>query len=419
MKSIKKLFKETSNYSNLNHDDRMNRRLRYLPFDCLSHIPRMKHPSENSNEFKKDFDEVVRCHNQPCMNTDFLTNTDDSVESLFKQLCNENGHNNIDWEKIKDIIEDVDSCVLKLKYENNRPRPVHYLKDIDGELKIKYKKSPSFPSGHTTIAYFLCDVISNSIPDLKQDMQTLASLIGQSRIENGVHFPTDVEYGRLVGEQLANDFINQGSNSIEKKLTKKDYKYFQENVIKRNNLEDVASFIHRTCEIEKYYVNYADCLEAVNFLAAGISPEYATNNNHIVSQINGLVLASKLGKIDSNYKVSCIHNIFKPEILERGTPGEFRNFTHRSPSGVNYPEPYRLFESLSKCHKYNDDPWTRHVLYEFIHPFCDGNGRSGRIILASDLNFNFADVNNYINETYLDRIISGIRLIDENSIRFL
>ena len=53
----------------------------------------------------------------------------------------------------------------------------------DEEYQIKYKKSPSFPSGHTAIAYFLCDVISKNIPEIQQDLQTLAALIGQTRIE--------------------------------------------------------------------------------------------------------------------------------------------------------------------------------------------------------------------------------------------
>lgn len=419
MRSIKKLFKETASCTDINHEERMNRRFRYLSPDCLDYLPRMKHPMESSKEFQKDFNEVIRCNSQPCMNTKFLTNTDDSVEALFKQICKENGYNNIDWQKIGDVIEDVDACVLKLKYENGRPRPIHYLKDVDSSLKIKYKKSPSFPSGHTAIAYFLCDIISNSIPGLRQDMQTLASLIGQSRIENGVHFPTDIEYGRLVGEALAFDFISQESNSIGTKLNKKDYKHFCDNVVKRNNIDDITSFIYRTCEIERYYVDYKDCLEAVNFLASGIAPVHATNNPHIISQIDALVLASKLGKIDNNYKVSCIHTTFNPNILEKGAPGEFRNFSHSSPSGIQYPEPYQLFDSLKHCHKYIHEPWTRHVLYEYIHPFCDGNGRSGRIVLASDLNFDFNKVNNLIDESYIDRIISGIGEIDGNTSNFL
>jgi len=423
MKSIQGLFAETKNDINHDHADRMARRYRYLPSDCASSVPKVNYPSENSKHFKEDFEEVLRCHNNPSMTTNFLRDSDDSVEEIFKRYCKENDYRNINWKKLSDAIEDVDTVVLKLKYENNRPRPIHYLQDVNSNLDIKYKKSPSFPSGHTAIAYFLCDTISNSIPELRQDLQTLASLVGQSRIENAVHFPTDVEYGRLVGETLADLFMRQDRNKIDKSLAAKNYKQFAEKLRSRSEskprsiVRDVADFICRTCEIENFYVNYSECVEAVKYLIAGIPPRRVTNNPHIISQIDGLVMANKLGKIDNNHKVCNIHKCFNQEILERGTPGEFRNFSHKSRSGVQYPEPYTCHQHLKNCHKYADSPWLRHLIYEYIHPFCDGNGRSGRIILAADLDFDFKKVNTLIDESYLNNIIGQMK--HEDMIKFL
>ena len=183
MTSIRGLFEATKHDIDKGHLDRLSRRYRYFDSNCLNDIPKMRHPDEKSKAFENDVKEVVRCHNQPSLSTQFLHDSDDSVENIFKRYCNENGYNLINWKKIKDVLQDVDSIVLKLKYENNRPRPLHYISDLtNDEYKIKYKKSPSFPSGHTAIAYFLCDVISNSIPEVQQDLQTLASLIGLSLI---------------------------------------------------------------------------------------------------------------------------------------------------------------------------------------------------------------------------------------------
>ena len=179
MQSIRGLFEETKHDIDKQHLDRMSRRYRYFDHDCLNDVPKMRHPVEQSKAFENDMKEVIRCHNNPSLSTQFLHDSDDSVESVFKRYCKENGYKLIDWKKIKDILEDVDSIVLKLKYENNRPRPLHYLRDLsDSDYQIKYKKSPSFPSGHTAIAYFLCDVISNSIPEIQQDLQTLAGKPG-------------------------------------------------------------------------------------------------------------------------------------------------------------------------------------------------------------------------------------------------
>lgn len=421
MKSILNLFDETSQDIDSGHADRMSRRYRYFPYDCVDRIPTLKHPEENTKAFKSDIEEVIRCHNHPSMATSFLKDTDRSVEEVFKTYCKENGYRNIDWKKIKDVLDDVDSIVLKLKYDNNRPRPIHYLQDIDNGLEVKYKKSPSFPSGHTAIAYFICDVLSGEIPEIRQDLQTLASLIGQSRIENAVHYPTDIEYGRLVGETLANIFGNEKASKIDKKLSKKHYKNFGD-MLKtksknyKDTCHDLAYFLKRTSEIENFDVDYDECFESAKYLMMGIPPKNITSCPHINSQIDGLVMANKLGEIDNNHKVANIHKCFDKNILEKGSPGEFRNYSHSSPSGCQYPEPYDLNQKLKKAHVHAKYPWLRHVLFEYIHPFCDGNGRSGRIILASDCDFDFARVNSMIGSDYIDNIVANMQPIKLNKL---
>jgi len=414
MKSILSLFEETKKDCVPDHSDRMLRGYKYLPAQFKEFLPVMRHPNENSKEFKKDIEIVLDCHKNPSMTTSFLRDADESVEDIFKTFCEESGYKNIDWKKISDVLKEVDSIVLNLKYENNRPRPIHYLKGIDDTIKAKYKKSPSFPSGHTTMAYFICDVVSNAIPDLRQDLQTLASLIGQSRIENAVHFPTDIEYGRLVGETLADIFSSGKENSINKHLTRKCYKSLAEKIISKSSsvkdaIYDLAYFLNRSAEIESASINIDDCFEASKYLMMGIPPKNITSCPHINSHIDSLAMANNLGKIDSNYKVHNIHKCFDEKVLDRGLPGEFRNFSHSSPSGCKYPEPYDLNQKLKKCHTFKDQPWLRHVVYEYIHPFCDGNGRSGRVILVSDLDFDIAKANSLIGDNYINNIIAHIQ----------
>jgi len=421
MMSIRGLFEETKNDIDAGHLSRLSRRYRYFDSNVLDNIPKLSYPKEGSKEFNNDIEEVLRCHNNPSLTTKFLHSSDDSVQKIFKNFCKENGYKLIDWEKIKDILDDVDTVVLKLKYENNRPRPANYLRDfIDDDLQVKYKKSPSFPSGHTAIAYFLCDILSENIPELQQELQTLASLIGQTRIENAVHFPTDIEYGRLVGETLANLFLTQGSQQISSGLKSKHYRDFGHKLCKKaketykNDSEidayekyanELADFIHRTNEIEFYKTDYNDCLNTAKHAMMGFPSSYITSDNYIQSQLDGLVMSNKCGDIDNNYKVIRIHECFLPSVLESGRPGEFRNFSHKSRAGVQFPDPCDLHKKLKSSHSLRSKAWIRHLMYEYIHPFCDGNGRSGRIILASDLDYDFITINQLMSSNYIPAIV--------------
>ena len=99
---------------------------------------------------------------------------------------------------------------------------------------------------------------------------------------------------------------------------------------------------------------------------------YITTNKHIKSQLDGLVMSNKCGDIDNNHKVIRIHECFDPTVLERGSPGELRNFSHKSRAGTQFPEPCDIHRKLTSCHAIKDKAWIRHLLYEYIHPFCDG-----------------------------------------------
>ena len=87
MKSIRGLFEETKHDIDSEHLDRMGRRYRYFDNNCLNDIPKMRHPTEQSDSFASDMKEVIRCHNHPSLSTKFLHDSDDSVEQIFKRYC--------------------------------------------------------------------------------------------------------------------------------------------------------------------------------------------------------------------------------------------------------------------------------------------------------------------------------------------
>ena len=82
-----------------------------------------------------------------------------------------------------------------------RGRPVHF--DDTGLLGFHTNSFDwtyqSFPSGHATTAFALAAVIGFASERWFYPMLLLASFIGLSRITLGVHYPTDVIAGAIVG----------------------------------------------------------------------------------------------------------------------------------------------------------------------------------------------------------------------------
>lgn len=61
----------------------------------------------------------------------------------------------------------------------------------------------SFPSGHAATSFACATVLSFYAPRYRVAFFTLATLIALSRVYNGMHYPTDVLAGSLLGVLIA------------------------------------------------------------------------------------------------------------------------------------------------------------------------------------------------------------------------
>jgi membrane-associated phospholipid phosphatase len=89
-----------------------------------------------------------------------------------------------------------------LKYSVNRERPFDRYSFID---KQAAGGSPSFPSGHTSSAFALATSLSLNFPKwyIAVPAFTWASSVGYSRMHLGVHYPSDVLIGAMIGSGSA------------------------------------------------------------------------------------------------------------------------------------------------------------------------------------------------------------------------
>lgn len=88
-------------------------------------------------------------------------------------------------------------CYKAVKIFVHRPRPFHDLNDVN--LVMGSKDGFSFPSGHATTSFCIATVIAMRYPKLSYPAFILATLVALSRPYIGVHYPSDILVGSLIG----------------------------------------------------------------------------------------------------------------------------------------------------------------------------------------------------------------------------
>jgi membrane-associated phospholipid phosphatase len=103
---------------------------------------------------------------------------------------------------------------IGMKYGIKRDRPFETYPDIQ---KLTSAGSPSFPSGHTSTAFATATSLTMAFPKwyVAAPAFLWAGAVGYSRMHLGVHYPSDVLVGALIGSGAAvlTFYMNRWMNS--------------------------------------------------------------------------------------------------------------------------------------------------------------------------------------------------------------
>jgi acid phosphatase (class A) len=107
----------------------------------------------------------------------------------------------------KNIEDDAEGVIRPAKKHWNRVRPFRQdSTDIklntDNPGEVPAVTSFSYPSGHGTDGMLFALVLSDLAPQLKDKLMARGIQYGNDRVVLGVHFPSDVAAGRLLGQAI-------------------------------------------------------------------------------------------------------------------------------------------------------------------------------------------------------------------------
>ena len=105
------------------------------------------------------------------------------------------------------VSEDLSPISRAAKGLYNRRRPPF----LDARLKpcVEFSDTPSYPSGHGMRSALWAGLLTALYPDQAEGFAHRAAETRWGRLLGGVHCPSDVEAGRIVGEALARELLKQ------------------------------------------------------------------------------------------------------------------------------------------------------------------------------------------------------------------
>jgi membrane-associated phospholipid phosphatase len=92
----------------------------------------------------------------------------------------------------------MSNLVIKPLFRRRRP-PVSTEHPVVSSRRVRRPASASFPSGHTASAFAFASAMGEAVPVLWVPLHVTASVVGYARVHTGVHYPSDVIVGALVG----------------------------------------------------------------------------------------------------------------------------------------------------------------------------------------------------------------------------
>jgi len=90
---------------------------------------------------------------------------------------------------------------LILKPLARRKRPARSAgRPVPDSRRVRRPVSPSFPSGHAASAFAFASAVGHAAPGARLPLRVAAATVAYSRVHTGVHYPSDVAIGAVVGD---------------------------------------------------------------------------------------------------------------------------------------------------------------------------------------------------------------------------
>lgn len=164
-----------------------------------------QYPSNVSIEVRHELTELrKRTTNISSADFEFATQAEKDHYGLWMKILHNMGIS-VSRSFFESIAENTDGLLYALKYHYNRPRPFQlgYYHGIQvNQTVYTNANSPAFPSGHATEARLFALILSEKYSFAADKLMNIGNKIAESRLNAGVHYPSDTEFGFEIAQWL-------------------------------------------------------------------------------------------------------------------------------------------------------------------------------------------------------------------------
>ena len=161
-------------------------------------------PQDDSHVTRMELEELERIIQESKLPDTLINIADKEPLHLFYSVAKKKGLDPLE-DEARDWAEDWTklSFEYKMKFKRRRPWEVKKEHDIDFVVnKSDTTESPSYPSGHAMMGYGVAEFYKDKYPLMADKWDNIADIIAHSRLQMGVHYPSDVEASKHIVSSL-------------------------------------------------------------------------------------------------------------------------------------------------------------------------------------------------------------------------
>ena len=174
----------------------------------LSELENISFPSDEETK-REIYSLKDRMDNITDEDYQFAKNAETKEKQMYADFARNTLGLNVSKDFIKNIMDKTDPILFYLKKHYNRGRPKQYADAMGIPFEVTIKSDayhPSYPSGHAFDSYIMNHIFLKLRPDMKSKIEDFTQRMRDSRLNVGLHFPSD----NVMSEKLARKVINIG-----------------------------------------------------------------------------------------------------------------------------------------------------------------------------------------------------------------